>query len=72
MRARDDIYFHKAPIGDIKKKLVDFLMERKEITPLEFKEMCGVTRRFLIPLAEMLDEQHVTIRTGDVRRLRNA
>ncbi len=70
LRGRDDIYFHADPVNKVKTQLVDFLKKNGEITPLQFKDMCGITRRFLIPLAEMFDEMQITIRTGEVRRLR--
>lgn len=72
VRARDDLFFHREVVDTLQHKLVKFLEDKGEIQPLEFKEMCGVTRRYLIPLAEMFDELQVTIRTGDVRRLRTS
>ena len=36
----------------------------------DFKEMTGLSRKFLIPLAEYYDRAEVTIRVGEVRRLR--
>jgi selenocysteine-specific elongation factor len=71
VRAPDDLFFHSRHIDDLKRQLVDFLQEHGEIKPLEFKEMCGVSRKYMIPLAEMFDDQQLTIRTGDVRKLRN-
>jgi selenocysteine-specific elongation factor len=71
-RAPDDLYFHHHPVADIKAKLVTFLKEHGQIEPLQFKEMCGVTRKYLIPLAEMFDDLQVTLRSGNVRRLRQS
>jgi selenocysteine-specific elongation factor len=34
--------------------------------------MTGVSRKYLIPLAEHFDSQNVTIRIGDIRKLRRA
>ena len=36
----------------------------------EFKEMVGASRKFVVPLAEWFDAQKVTLRVGDVRKLR--
>jgi selenocysteine-specific elongation factor len=32
-----------------------------------FKELTGVTRKYAIPLLEMLDRERITKREGDVR-----
>jgi selenocysteine-specific elongation factor len=41
------------------------------MTPTQFKDMTGLSRKYLIPLLEYFDSQNVTIRVGDVRRLRS-
>jgi len=33
--------------------------------------MTGISRKYLIPLIEYFDAQNVTIRVGDIRKLRN-
>ena len=43
------------------------LAERGELTPGDFKELTGLSRRGAIPLLEWLDAQKVTRRQGDVR-----
>ena len=42
-----------------------------EISTPQFKEMTWVSRKYLIPLIEYFDAQNVTIRIGDIRKLRN-
>ena len=39
-------------------------------TPVEFKELTGLTRKFIIPLMEYFDLTKLTIRSGDGRLLR--
>jgi selenocysteine-specific elongation factor len=51
---------------------VDFLKDNGEISTPRFKDMTGVSRKYLIPLAEHFDSQNVTIRIGDIRKLRRA
>ena len=36
----------------------------------EFKEMTGISRKFVIPLIEYFDSVNLTIRVGDTRQLR--
>jgi selenocysteine-specific elongation factor len=43
------------------------------MTPAQFKDMtAGASRKFLIPLLEYFDSKNVTLRVGDVRKLRKA
>ena len=46
-------------------------MANEEITTPQFKEMTGVSRKYIIPLLEYFDARNVTIRVGDSRKLRN-
>jgi len=71
VRAKDDLTFGARVVADLKEKLVAYLQDHGEISPTQFKEMCGVSRKFLIPLAELFDERKVTLRIGNVRKLRN-
>ncbi|MFH2005191.1 MAG: selenocysteine-specific translation elongation factor [bacterium] len=70
VRAKDDFVFGALTIERLKGQLVAYLREHGEISPTEFKELCGVTRKYLIPLSELFDEQKVTLRIGNVRKLR--
>ncbi len=65
-----DLWFHAGAIAELKAKLTAFLEEKKEITTQQFKEMTGLTRKYLIPLAEYFDREKVTLRVGEKRLLR--
>jgi len=71
VRIKDDLYFHQEAILMIKKKLVEFLNTHGEITTPQFKDMTGASRKFVIPIIEYFDARNVTIRIGDIRKLRN-
>ncbi len=71
IKAKEDLYFYAEAIETLKKRLVDFLVANKELTTPQFKDITGVSRKFLIPLIEYFDAQNVTIRIGDIRRLRS-
>ncbi|OEU64573.1 MAG: selenocysteine-specific translation elongation factor [Desulfobacterales bacterium PC51MH44] len=71
VKAKEDLYFHAEVVKDLQQRLVDFLVSNGEITTPQFKEMTGVSRKYLIPLIEYFDAQNVTIRIGDIRKLRN-
>ncbi|MCP4622636.1 MAG: selenocysteine-specific translation factor, partial [bacterium] len=70
VKTKDDLYFDARAVDDLKTKLVDFLKSNGEITTPQFKEMTGVSRKFVIPLIEYFDTEKVTLRVGDSRKLR--
>jgi selenocysteine-specific elongation factor len=72
MRLKDNVVFHRTNIEKAGTLLVQFLREHREITPIEFKDLLGVSRKYAIPLLEYFDGQKVTIRVGDKRLLRGA
>jgi selenocysteine-specific elongation factor len=72
MRLKDNVVFHRTNIEKAEALLVQFLREHREITPIEFKDLLGVSRKYAIPLLEYFDSQKVTIRVGDKRVLRGA
>lgn len=70
VKVKEDLYFHAGAIDDLKKKLVAFLKDHGEIATPDFKQMTGVSRKYMIPLFEYFDTQQVTMRIGDKRVLR--
>jgi selenocysteine-specific elongation factor len=70
VRIKGDMYFHKDTIDALKEKVITYLKEKKEMTPSDFKSVLDLSRKYLIPLLEYLDEVKLTIRTGDKRVLR--
>jgi selenocysteine-specific elongation factor len=72
VKTKDDLYFHIDAIRSLQQKLVNFLKANDEITTPQFKDIAGVSRKYLIPLFEYFDATNVTLRVGDVRKLRKA
>jgi selenocysteine-specific elongation factor len=66
-----DLVFHKDAVDGLRARLTAFLVEKTQITPQEWKEMVGGTRKFAIPLAEHFDAEKLTLRIGDLRKLRS-
>lgn len=71
-KTKEDLYFHASALSDLQERLVAFLKEHGEISTPQFKEMTGASRKYTIPLLEYFDMQKVTIRIGDMRRLRES
>ncbi len=70
IKVKEDLYFHTEALNVLKSELVDFLTAKGEISTPQLKTLAGVSRKYLIPLIEYFDAQNVTIRVGDVRKLR--
>jgi selenocysteine-specific elongation factor len=70
VKTKEEIYFHSAVTAEFQNRLVAWLKEHGEITTPQFKEMTGASRKYTIPLLEYFDAQKVTIRVGEVRKLR--
>lgn len=70
IKVKEDFYFDTEAIDNLKQRLVAFLETNGEISTPQFKEMTGASRKFVIPLIEYFDDKHVTIRIGDIRKLR--
>ena len=70
IKTKDDLYFDAKAVEKLKTKLVEFLKTNGDITTPQFKEMTGVSRKYVIPLIEYFDAKNVTLRVGDSRKLR--
>jgi len=70
IKVKEDLYFHKEAIDELKRSLVDFLKEKGQITTPELKNLTRVSRKYTIPLIEYFDKIQLTVRIGDKRILR--
>jgi len=70
VKVKEDLYYDSPTLENLKKKLVDHIVAKGEISTPEFKDMTGASRKYVIPLIEHFDATHVTIRVGDIRKLR--
>jgi selenocysteine-specific elongation factor len=70
VKVKEDLYYDVATLEKLKQELVDFILEKGEISTPEFKDMTGASRKYVIPLIEHFDATRVTIRVGDIRKLR--
>jgi selenocysteine-specific elongation factor len=65
-----DLVFHAAAVDGLRARLVAHLQAHAQISPQEWKELVGASRKFAIPLAEHFDNEKLTMRVGEVRKLR--
>ena len=70
VKVKSDLFYAPDPFAEIREKLMTHLKKSGEITPNEFRELTGLSRKFMIPLLEHFDSEKLTIRVGDKRILR--
>ncbi len=70
VKVKDDLYYHAGHLDDLKDQLTRYLVANEEISTPQFKDMTGASRKYVIPLIEYFDSIHLTIRVGDIRKLR--
>jgi selenocysteine-specific elongation factor len=70
VRVGGGLHFARAALEELRARLVAFLEREGQISPAQWKELVGQSRKFTIPLAEHFDAQRVTLRVGDLRKLR--
>jgi selenocysteine-specific elongation factor len=70
VKVKEDLYYDRPTLENLKQKLVDHIVAKGEISTPEFKDMTGASRKYVIPLIEHFDATNVTIRVGDIRKLR--
>jgi selenocysteine-specific elongation factor len=72
VRVKDSLFFHARALDAIQEKVVALLRERKDIGPGDVKDLLGISRKYAIPLLELMDARRVTARQGERRVLRGA
>jgi selenocysteine-specific elongation factor len=70
IKVKPDLVMHATVVADVRARLVAFLEQHGTIDAQQWKELTGASRKFTIPLAEYFDGEKLTLRVGEVRRLR--
>ena len=69
VKIRDGRLFHGEALEELRRKLRDYARTSSTIEIGAFKELAGATRKNAIPLLEQFDEERLTRREGNVRRI---
>jgi selenocysteine-specific elongation factor len=72
IRVATDLYYLSSTIDQVRTVLKKFLSEKGEITAGSFRDLIGSSRKYTIPLLEYFDREGLTIRIGDIRRLKSS
>jgi selenocysteine-specific elongation factor len=70
VRVKESLFFHARALDAIQEKVIALLRERKEVSPGDVKDLLGISRKYAIPLLELMDARRVTTRAGERRVLR--
>ena len=72
VRVTTDMYFLASSIEQLRGTLVRFLAEKGEMNAAAFRDLIGSSRKYTIPLLEYFDRAGLTIRIGDIRKLKTS
>jgi selenocysteine-specific elongation factor len=70
VRVATELYFPSSSVEKVKSMLCKALAEKGEISAAAFRDLLGSSRKYTIALLEYFDREGVTLRIGDVRRLK--
>ena len=70
IRISEDLNFHRDALARLREDYRKFLDREGKATPASFRELTGLTRKFIIPLMEYFDMTKLTMRAGEHRILR--
>ena len=70
VRVSDSVVFSAAAYRQMVEKVKGHIAQRGKITVADGRDLFGTSRKYVLPLLEYLDQQHVTRRVGDERVLR--
>ncbi len=65
----DGVVFPKLTFDRIRDSIVTFLVESKEMSAAQLRDLLNTSRRYAVPILEALDREGITRREGDVRVL---
>ena len=71
VRAPGDLWFDASAIEELRERIRAHFRDHDALDTKDYKALIGTTRRTAVPLMELFDEEHLTVRRGDVRRLRS-
>ncbi|MFT4569470.1 MAG: selenocysteine-specific elongation factor [Hyphomicrobiaceae bacterium] len=70
-RISNELHYCASVMEDIERQLRSHLLAQGEVTAGGFRDLISASRKYCIPLLDHLDRSGVTIRVGDVRKLRD-
>ncbi len=72
IKLNEDLVFDKDALDRLRSDYKNLLMKIERSSPVDFKDMTGLSRKYIIPLMEYFDRTNLTIRVGNHRILRES
>jgi selenocysteine-specific elongation factor len=69
-KINEDLCFDGSALSRLREDYKSLLLKEGKATPATFKELTGLSRKYIIPLMEYFDATKLTVRSGDHRLLR--
>ncbi len=69
-RIKHDLFYESGFLAKIEEGLLSYLREKGRINPADFRELFGLSRKYILPLLEYFDAKKLTKRVGNDRVLR--
>jgi len=70
VHAPGDLWFDRAAVDALREQVVARLREQGRLDTPDYKALIGTSRRTAVPLMELFDQEHLTVRSGEGRVLR--
>ena len=70
VKIKEDLYYLSSVMEELREKVRQHLQTNSEITPGDFRDISGISRKNGIALLEHFDKEQLTMRVGDKRVLR--
>ncbi|MBN2397486.1 MAG: SelB C-terminal domain-containing protein, partial [Deltaproteobacteria bacterium] len=70
VKVNEELYFHREALDRLREDYRALLVRDGKASPATFKELTGLSRKFIIPLMEYFDKTKLTIRVENHRMLR--
>ncbi|HRU87594.1 MAG TPA: selenocysteine-specific translation elongation factor [Syntrophales bacterium] len=70
VKVNEDLLYHREVLDGFQEQYREMLLRDGRVTPVTFKELTNLSRKFIIPLMEYFDAVKMTVRSGDHRILR--
>jgi selenocysteine-specific elongation factor len=72
VRAPGELWFDRAAVDELRARVIAQLEARRSLDTRAYKELIGTTRKYAVPLMELFDAEHLTLRRGEARVLRRS
>jgi len=72
VHAPGDLWFDRVSVDELRAKVTAQLEAHGALETAAYKDLIGTTRKYAVPLMELFDAEHLTVRRGETRVLRRA